>query len=170
MCDLEVSTADLELQADDVEAMENDLLPVDEDFEEKREDELSVLRGEIEILRAQLKEREELDKANERLRAELADFYEVFPDTPPDQIPSEIWEKVRKGASLSAEYSLLLRRRELEKKRIGDINEKNRRMSAGSVNSGEGEKYYSPSEVKRMSPTQVKAHYDDIIESMRHWN
>ena len=43
-------------------------------------------------------------------------------------------------------------------------------MSAGSLASDEGEKYYSPSEVKKMSPAQVRANYDDIIESMRHWH
>ena len=54
--------------------------------------------------------------------------------------------------------------------RIRDVNIKNRKMSAGAVSQGDGEKYYSPSEVKRMTPAQVKKHYDEIVESMRHWN
>lgn len=161
----------------DIEEAMSDELEVQTDIEEVQievvpgsEDELSNLRREIESLRSQLKEREDLDKANEKLRSELVDFYELFPDTNPDQIPSEIWERVSRGASLSAEYSLLLRKKELEKKRIYDFNEKNRRMSAGAIGFNDGEKYYSPAEVKKMTPAQVKAHYDDIIESMRHWN
>jgi hypothetical protein len=63
-----------------------------------------------------------------------------------------------------------LRKIELEKKKISDFNENNRRMSTGSLLQGDGEKYYSPSEVKKMTPAQVKSHYDEIVESMRHWN
>jgi hypothetical protein len=81
-----------------------------------------------------------------------------------------VWQKVRKGASLCAEFSLIQRKAELEKRRINNINEQNRRMSAGSLGNSDGEKYYSPSEVKKMTPLQVREHYDDIIESMRHWN
>lgn len=152
------------------ESNEAEQLEDAEGFVGKENDEISSLRSEIEILRSQLKEREELDRVNARVKGELEAFYEFFPDVDMDEIPDDVWERVKKGASLSAEYSLLLRKRELEKKKISDFNEKNRKMSAGSIGFGEGEKYYSPSEVKRMTPAQVRAHYDDIIESMRHWN
>ena len=133
-------------------------------------DELQILKEEVEKLRRQLSERDQIDKANERMNVEFTKFYEYFPDFNLEQVPDEIWDKVKKGASLSAEFSLYLRKIESEKKMVGDINKKNRQMSAGAIGMSEGEKYYSPSEVKRMSPSQVKAHYDDIIESMRHWN
>ena len=71
---------------------------------------------------------------------------------------------------MSAEFSLHLRKKENERKRISGINEKNRKMSAGSIGVSDGERYYSPAEVRKMTPAQVKAHYDDIIESMRNWN
>ena len=132
--------------------------------------ETQMLREELEALRSQLKAREDEDRASARMRAELSGFAEYFPEVELEEIPEEIWDRVRRGASLSSEYSLLLHKREMAKRRIGEYNEKNRKMSAGAVGIGEGEKYYSPSEVKKMSPAYVKAHYDDIIESMRHWN
>ena len=142
----------------------------EKEVENKSTDELSFLREEVKRLKDQLSERENLDRANSRMRAELAEFYECFPDAELDEIPDEIWQRVKKGASLSAEYSLFQRKAELSRKKAGERNEKNRKMSTGSLGSGDGERYYSPAEVKKMSPAQVKANYDDIIESMRHWN
>lgn len=133
-------------------------------------DEVSALKAEIDKLRMQLEERELLDRVNKRMNAELAQFEEYFPDVAMEDIPQEVWEKVRAGASLSAQYSLYQRRKELEKRKIGEVNGQNRKMSTGAISHGDGEKYYSPSEVRRMSPAQVKKHYDEIVESMRHWN
>ena len=140
------------------------------DEKEEESDELSRLRTELEELRTRLAEKEELEKASLRMRQELAEFGEYFPEVELESIPEEVWDKVKGGASLSAQYSLYRRRVELEKRRISDFNEKNRKMSAGAAGRADGEKYYSPSEVKRMSPAQVKAHYNEIVESMRHWN
>ena len=132
--------------------------------------ELELLRQEVEGLRNQLSERDRLDKAGARMNSELERFYEYFPTASLDEVPEEIWERVRRGSSLSAEFSLHLLKMEREQKSVSEINKKNRQMSAGALGASEGERYYSPSEVKKMSPAQVKAHYDDIIESMRHWN
>ncbi len=133
-------------------------------------DELTCLKQEIDTLKEELKKRDELDRANARINNEVLEFKEYFPDVDVHTIPSDVWEKVRAGSSLAGSYALMLKKDELEKKKIGDFNEKNRRMSAGSLISGEGEKYYSPAEVKKMTPTQVRAHYDDIMASMKHWN
>lgn len=133
-------------------------------------DELSAARAELDALRLELKARDEQDRASARMRAELSELEEYFPEVQVEEIPDEVWEKVKSGASLAASYALFRRRGELEKRRISDFNEKNRRMSAGSLASCEGEKYYSPAEVRKMSPAEVRKNYDDIIESMRHWN
>lgn len=133
-------------------------------------DEVAALKEELESLRAQLKAREEEERAVLRMNIELSEFEEYFPEVELASIPDEIWEKVKGGASLSASYALFKRREELKSKRISDLNTKNRKMSAGSIAGGEVEKYFSPSEVKRMTPAQVKSNYDRILESMRHWN
>ena len=133
-------------------------------------DEVTLLRNELELLKEELRLRDEKETASSRILKEITEFEEYFPEVDIHQIPSEIWEQVRKGASLSASFALSLRRLEIEKKKTSDFNEKNRRMSAGSLIQGGGEKYYSPSEVKKMTSAEVKLHYDDILESMRHWN
>ena len=142
-----------------------------EDYAEAEEvDEISLLKTELEALRMELKSRDEREALNSRMIKELNEFQEYFPEVEIRSIPNDIWEQVKNGASLSASFALNLRKIEIERKKVSDFNEKNRRMSAGALLQGDGEKFYSPSEVKRMSPAQVRAHYDDIVESMRHWN
>ena len=75
---------------------------------------------------------------------------------------SKVYEYIQSGT----EFFIV----DMEKKKVGDFNEKNRRMSAGSLMSGENERYFSPSEVKKMTPAQVRSNYDDIVASMKHWN
>lgn len=139
-------------------------------FETEALDEVSLLKNELEALRLELKSRDEREEMNSRMLKELNEFQEYFPEVDIRAISDEVWEQVKNGASLSASFALNLRKIEIERKKVNDFNEKNRRMSAGSLIQGDGEKFYSPSEVKRMTPAQVKAHYDDIVASMRHWN
>ena len=147
---------------------------VEEDFgnasETEELDDISLLKNELEALRLELKSRDEREEMNSRMLKELKEFQEYFPEVDIRAISDEVWEQVKNGASLSASFALNLRKIEIERKKVNDFNEKNRRMSTGSLIQGDGENYYSPSEVKRMTPAQVKAHYDDIVESMRHWN
>lgn len=133
-------------------------------------DELSLLKGEIASLREELRIRDEKERVDSRILKELSEFREYFPDVDVNQIPDEVWQQVRGGASMSAAFALNLRKLEISKSKVEGFNNQNRRLSAGSLLDGEGEKYYSPLEVKKMTPAQVKAHYDEIIESMRHWN
>ena len=141
-----------------------------EECSRKDKDELALLKKELEGLKNELAERDRLERMSERMNSELAEFRECFPNSTLEEIPDEIWEKVKRGASLPAEYSLYVIKAENERRRISSVNERNRKMSAGAIGFAEGEKYFSPEEVKKMSPAQVKKHYDDIIESMRHWN
>lgn len=131
---------------------------------------IEELESEISRLRERLREREELDRAQSRAVRELDSFAELFPDTDLHEIPQSVWDEVRRGGSLCAGFALHLRLRELEQERVAQKNESNRRMSSGSILGGESENYYSPDEVKRMTPRQVREKYDDIIESMKHWS
>lgn len=133
-------------------------------------DELSLLRAEVEELRAMLREREELDAVNARMRSELEEFYEYFPSVDPRSVPDEVWTKVKNGDSLAATYSLFERKRAREEQKAFEHNQKMRKMSSGALESRGAENYFSPDEVRKMTPSQVKSHYDDIVESMRHWN
>ena len=140
-------------------------------------DELSIIKAEKEALeteltalKAQLLAHEEENRATARMNIEISEFKTYFPELDLTEIPEHIWEHVRKGANLSASFALHLRKNELERERIDGFNKKNRQLSAGSIISHEDGGYYSRSEVMKMSREQVRAHYDDIVESMRHWN
>ncbi|MBR2381718.1 MAG: hypothetical protein IKA84_04430 [Clostridia bacterium] len=161
-----------EPQANDFELQDEEAIENEGASEENASpnDEISNLKNELDVLRAELREREERERAQSRFFSEIAEFEQYFPEVDLHSIPDEIWERVKNGASLASSYALFLRRKDLEKKKVGDFNEKNRRMSAGSLISGEGERYFSPSEVKKMTPAQVRSHYDDIVASMKHWN
>ena len=164
----DLNEVEFEIQCDD-----NLVDEVEEVIEQEKiiqDDELLRLRGEIETLRAELNAKNEAEKAQSRILSELSEFQEYFPEVDIHTIPDEIWERVKSGSSLASSYALFLRSREIEKKKIGDFNEKNRRMSAGSLMRGESEKYFSPSEVRKMTPAQVRSNYDDIVASMKHWN
>ncbi len=161
-----------EMESTEVEINIEEALENTEALEENssQNDEILALKNELEGLRAELLKRDERDRAQSRFLSEIAEFEQYFPEVDLHSIPDEIWEDVKKGSSLASSYALFLRRKDIEKKKIGDFNEKNRRMSAGSLINGDGEKYFSPSEVKKMTPAQVKSNYDDIVASMKHWN
>lgn len=144
--------------------------PTDGQEDPPEQKSIEELEREVSELRERLREREELDRAQSRVARELDSFAELFPDTDLHEIPQSVWDEVRRGGSLCAGFALHIRLRELERERIAQKNERNRRMSSGSILGGESESYYSPDEVKRMTPRQVREKYDDIIESMKHWN
>lgn len=159
---------------DEIEVTETEeILPENELVNEEPEtqpDELEALRAELGALRVEIARRDEFERERERAEAELSRFHEYFPETSTAQIPDEVWDAVKRGESLAGAYSLYVRRGELEKSRIDEFNKKVRKMSAGSITRDGDEKYFSPAEVRKMTPAQVKKNYDDILESMRHWN
>lgn len=132
--------------------------------------ETSELLCELERLRGELDELREQSGRRERMEAELRDFSRFFPDTRAEDIPSEVWSRAESGDSLPGAFALYRYECELREKRARELNDKNRKMSTGSLVGGGGEEYYSPEDVKKMSRGQIREHYDDVIESMRHWN
>jgi len=85
------------------------------------------------------------------------------PETlPEDPLLSEI-------ASLRTELSEL--REELSKRQKADeINRRNAARSAGRAGTNAAPEYYSPDEVRAMSPAQVRENYQRIRASMQKWH
>ena len=144
--------------------------------EEAEEDELTeieALRAELETLREEnraLKEsREKEERQNSRMEKEIAEFSEYFPDTELSDVPESVWEEVRRGLPLSAAYARHEQKVRNQKRRADEVNEANGNRSGGSVAGGR-DYYYSPSEVRKMSASEVKKNYTHIINSMKHWN
>ncbi len=126
-----------------------------------------VLKRELDDLRRQLGER---DRAYERLMRECAEFIQLYPDTPIRSLPDTVWEGVKDGVPIAAGYALYEKKRDAEARRAAEHNEKNGTASAGSCGGGTNDFYFSPDEVRRMSPFEVKQNYTKILESMCRWN
>lgn len=105
-----------------------------------------------------------------RLKNDVALLLELFPKLKADAVPQEVWDRVREGDSLSAAYCLWLVKTVKEKKRIGEVNEKNRAASLPKLDTGSDEGFFTREAVKRMSQEQIRKNLDSILRSMDSWN
>lgn len=125
------------------------------------EDELTALRERVRVLETEI-------EARERAGRECEEFGQYFPDIPLQAVPDEVWGRVRSGVPLSAAYALY----EARTRREHEAHERERMrteaMSLGVPDEATRD-YFSPAEVRAMSPCEVRANYDRIFESMRHW-
>lgn len=131
--------------------------------------ELEALQSEIATLRAQLSEMESIRSTQERIMAELGEFAELFPATPVNSIPESVWSSVKQGAPLLAAYALYEKRATSERERIARINQSNAARSPGIAGKNTTGEYFTPDEVRSMSPAEVHANYSKIKESMKKW-
>ena len=148
------------------ETTENEASEVSEE-ETSQTDNSEELRAEIERLREEIEKR---DKENARMVAEIGEFAAVFPETSIESISSEVWKSVNAGVPLAAAYALYEKKSAAYQKFTQSINQKNYEQSSGALGKESYDSYYSPSEVKKMSPAEVRAKYNIIIESMKKWN
>lgn len=152
----------VEIDGEETEAPE-----VPEDGVISAADENRLLREELERLRGRLAD---IEKENSRMIAEVGEFSELFPEVTIDAIPSEVWMSVRGGVPLAAAYALYEKKCRTHSELVDSVNQRNNERSTGALR-GEGDsQFYSPSEVKKMSPSEIKAKYNIIIESMKKWN
>ena len=130
-------------------------------------DEIESLRAEVAALRGALEANE---REHSRMLGEIGEFSEVFPERTLEEVPTEVWQQVKGGVPLAAAYALYEKRTEAHNKLVEQVNMKNTEQSAGALGGAGDNNYFSPSEVRRMSATEVKANYKMIIESMKKWN
>lgn len=137
---------------------------------ESSAEELTRLREENARLREEAERQSEEARARERMLSQYREFSDCFPDVAPETIPEAVWERVREGIPLASAYALYARREAMRRERTADVNEKNGRYSSGRVGERGEEHFFSAAEVRGMTQTQVREHYADILESMKHWN
>lgn len=130
------------------------------------ESELEQLRGELKSLREQLSSR---DAMFSRLGKECEEFGVLYPDHTLSDLPDAVWEDVRRGVPLAAAFALSERRRVLTEQKAQDSNAANNRCSSGSLEAT-NPNYFSPAEVRAMTPAQVREHYHQIMLSMSRWH
>ena len=130
-------------------------------------DELEALRAEVESLRAQLNEERAVYS---RVNSECNEFARLYPEIPLSSLSEDIWESVKRGVPIAAAYALEERRAAVANMKANTVNENNRRLSSGSVDRLTAEEYFSPDEVRAMTPGEVRANYSKIISSMSKWH
>lgn len=130
-------------------------------------DELDALRSRVAELQAELeKSQQETGKTVRQIK----ELYSLFPDSDISSLPDTVWQSVSEGNSLAAAYALQLCREKQKADEIRSVNKKNAALSAGLAGDAARGEYFTPSEVRAMSQSEVRANYTKILESMKRWN
>ena len=107
----------------------------------------------------------------EALDNEYDEFKRLFPGVSVKDLPETVRESVNSGVPLAAAYALFEKRRAAELADAENVNLRNSELSVGSVKkAASNEIYYSPREVREMSPDEVHENFSAILKSMDHWN
>ncbi len=137
-----------------------------EELSESAED-AEKLIAEIALLREELEAKK---RESERLFSEISELALTFPYITLESIADEVWQSYREGTPLAAAYALYEKKRQKSEGYAREINERNAARSSGAIANSSDGGYYTPSEVRKMSPAEVKKNYRFIIESMKKWN
>lgn len=109
-------------------------------------------------------------KHQEAIAEQLNEFSELFPEIAVKSVPEEVWESVKRGNSLAASYAVYEKRVTEAAKRIERINAKNASSSAGAIDKNTAQEFFTPDDVRKMSPSEVHANFAKIKRSMGKWN
>lgn len=127
------------------------------------------IEGELRSRIAQLEgELAELAARGERERAERQEFFHIFPNVDPDNLPDGALKLHEDGLPLSAAYALYDRIRENELSAARAASVKNAASLQEKINGG-GEAFFSADEVRGMSAREVRSNFKSIMRSMKHW-
>ena len=129
--------------------------------------EIAYLKAELESLKKELSDTRSLYA---RLENECTEFSALYPEVALSSIPDSIWQSVKRGVPLAAAYALEARKAELTAKRASQVNVENKKMSSGSLSSDSYNDYFTPSQVRSMTPAEVRANYTQIVNSMSKWH
>ena len=129
-----------------------------------------ALKQEISSLKKELDAYKAAESQREYIANQINEFSELFPEISVRSIPDEVWDDVKKGNSLAAAYSVYERRITEAARRIELINASNAKKSAGAVGKDTSQEFFSADEVRKMSPSEVRANYAKIRRSMEKWN
>lgn len=153
-----VDTVDKELENSPFEK-ENEKLPSIDELNQT----IASLKSELEAYKNAAAEQEAIAK-------QINEFSELFPDVSVRSIPDEVWDSVKQGNSLAAAYSVYERRITEAARRIELINQKNAEKAAGVAGKNLTQEFFSADDVRKMSPSEVRANYAKIRRSMEKWN
>ncbi len=115
------------------------------------------------------KKQSRIRKSEEDRIAEIKRFREVFPEVASEDIPSEVWDEVSNGVSLSHAYALYLVEKEGMDNYAREINNRNSQRGAKANSEGATEPSFTKEQVERMSGSDVRSNYKGILKAMKNW-
>ena len=130
---------------------------------------VSELNQKIESLTQELESYKKAKAHQEKIAEQLNEFSELFPSIAIKAIPDEVWESVKLGNTLAASYAIYEKRITEAARRIEEINKKNAALAAGIAGKNSSDEFFSADEVRKMSPSEVRANFAKIRKSMETW-
>ena len=127
---------------------------------------MDALERELASLKELLEKR---DAQAARMEKELDEFTALYPHISTRTLPDSVWEDVARGVPIAAAYALAERRRSREAEIANETNQINKARSSGALTGTESD-YFSPSEVRSMTPSEVRSNYNKILYSMQKWH
>ena len=140
------------------------------EIDDEDQDTIALLQNTIVSLKDKISELELARDSQEKMLGQLSDFAELFPSVEIKSIPESVWDSVRSGTSLAAAYALYEKRVAAENMRIEKINSLNSLKSAGAAGKNTASEFFTPDDVRKMSPAEVRANFSKIKKSMTKWN
>ena len=157
----------VDITVEEIEETEND---IETEPEIACETETSVSEPEISEETPEKLSRMVEFEQKEALDNEYDEFKRLFPGVSVRDLPDAVRESVNSGVPLAAAYALFEKRRAAELSDAENVNLRNRELSVGSIKeTASNEVYYSPREVREMTPDEVHNNFSAILKSMDHW-
>ena len=157
----------VEITVEEIEETENDI-----ETEPEIPEETEISDPEVEIPTETVEKPSRIGEfeQKEALDNEYDEFKRLFPGVSVRDLPDAVRESVNSGVPLAAAYALFEKRRAAELADAENVNLRNREFSTGSVKeTASNEVYYSPREVREMTPDEVHNNFSAILKSMDHW-
>lgn len=169
-----------EIPQEQQEAIESEPIPAPSEASSESEqvpkpapdpaEELNSLRAELARVRTALAEQETMFLRLQKEARDRTELCRLFPEADPDDLPEEVAEAHANGIPLVAAYALYEKQNAARARQYEAINRRNAERASGRAGVGTSEEYFTPDEVRRMSPSEVRAHFKTIRESMKKWN
>ena len=153
-----------------VDTVDKELEEYSSEEENKKLPSIDELNQTIASLKSELEAYKNAAAEQEAIAKQINEFSELFPDVSVRSIPDEVWDSVKQGNSLAAAYSVYERRITEAARRIELINQKNAEKAAGVAGKNLTQEFFSADDVRKMSPSEVRANYAKIRRSMEKWN
>lgn len=148
-----------------IEMMNDEIIEEEIEPEDSPSNDTPDLNAELEALRRRV---ETAERTAREISAGWREFSELYPEADLSSLPDSFNAAIERGIPPAAAYALEMRRREVTREKIEAADRRAREQSFGRINGAE-DSLYSPDEVRKMPPAEVRKNIDKIRRSMKSW-